>query len=69
MSVLNVDANYLYSDYMKDIKGTYFLSPEEERLISHFRALNYNGQQMVITTKESYVGNPALTEGLETGVS
>ena len=69
MSVLEVDANYLYADYMADIRGVYFLSPEEERLISHFRALNYNGQQMVMTTIESFSANPTLTEGLETGAS
>lgn len=69
MSALGVDANYLYADDMTDIRGVYFLSPEEERLISMFRGLNFNGQQMVITSVESFAGNPALTEDMEAGAS
>ena len=69
MAALGVDANYLYADDMEDIRGVYFLSPEEERLISLFRGLNFNGQQMVITSVESFATNPALTEGREAGAS
>ena len=33
MSVLEVDANYLYADYMADIRGVYFLSPANSGII------------------------------------
>ena len=69
MNKLNIDANYLYADDIIKSDNIYFLSPEEERLISLFRSLNFNGQQMVITSVESFATNPALTEGREAGVS
>ncbi len=69
MAALGVDANFLYADDMEDLRGVYFLSPEEERLISLFRGLNFNGQQMVITTVESYSVNPSLADAEKAGVS
>lgn len=60
MNVLGVDANYLYTDYMESKSDSVFLSPEEERLITSFRALNGSGQDIVITTIQSLAGNPAL---------
>lgn len=69
MHVLDVDANYLYADDMAAIKKARFLSPEEERMISLFRALNASGQQMALTSLESFAANPALTEEAQTGAS
>jgi len=69
MSVLNVDANYLYADDMEAFRGAAFLSPDEERLISLYRSLNATGQQMAYTTIESYTANPALIEKGEIGIS
>ena len=69
MNKLNIDANYLYADDIIKSDNIYFLSPEEEHLISMFRGLNFNGQQMVITTVESYSVNPSLADAETAGVS
>lgn len=69
MRVLEIDANFLYADDIIRQRGMTFLSPEEERMISLFRALNVSGQQMALTSLESFAGNPALTEEAQTGAS
>ena len=61
MHALGIDANYLFADDLIKL-GPSFLSPEEERLITSYRALNLTGQQLLLTTAESYAANAALTE-------
>lgn len=62
MSVLNVDANYLYADDMEAVSGAVFLTPEEERLLSCYRSLNFPGQQSLLTAAESFAANPSLQQ-------
>ena len=69
MNVLNIDANFLYADDLIRQPGISFLTPDEERLISVYRSLNTTGQQMALTTIESYQANPALTEETSIQVS
>ncbi len=62
MSVLCIDANFLYADEMTKLDNIQFLSPEEERLITIYRSLNPSGQATLLTTAESFPTNPSLTE-------
>lgn len=45
------------------------LSPDEARILSIYRSLNPTGQQLALTTLESFDKNPALTEEAQAGVS
>ena len=69
MSVLGVDANFLYADDMAAYNGLYSLSPDEERLVTLYRSLNPSGRQMAVTAVESFAANPALSEEVQTGAS
>lgn len=64
MAVLGVDANYLYADDMAAISNARFLSPEEENLITLYRALNGAGQTALLSTAQTFAGNPALSKDI-----
>ena len=65
MSVLGVDANFLYADDMAAISDTYFLSPEEEQLITTFRSLSSEGQRLMLATAQSFATNPAYQKNTD----
>lgn len=69
MEILNIDANFLYADDIVNSNDMYFLTPEEQQLLSAFRALNSEGQRTALTTILSLTTNPVLTEERGTGVS
>lgn len=64
MAVLGVDANYLYADDMAAISNARFLSPEEENLITLYRAMNAAGQTALLSTAQTFAGNPALSKDI-----
>jgi transcriptional regulator with XRE-family HTH domain len=60
MSVLEIDANYLYLDDINTPANAVYLNPDEINLISIYRSLNHQGRDLLLTTAQSFAGNPAL---------
>ena len=55
MKVLNVDANYLFQDEMRDLQSSASLSADEFEHISKYRSLDDHGKRIVtFVTNEEY---------------
>lgn len=64
MRALNVDANYLLQDEMAEVNARDLsqLTRDETRLLSAYRKLNPDAQQMALGMVESLALNPAYTQ-------
>lgn len=63
MEVLNIDANYIYQDYVTfENNANIALAPSaaESELLSLYRSLNADGQSLVMITARTCAGNPAM---------
>lgn len=69
MEILNIDANFLYADDMVNSKDMYFLTPEEQQLLSAFRSLNEIGQRIALHSVQSYSNTPELIEERKADIS
>lgn len=65
MQVLQVDANYLLQDEMREnnVSDRNKLAPDEVKLLTDFRHLNTDGQQMALSMVESLTLNPTFQKG------